>query len=184
MTKIPTGNTWQVFIALEDTRRDLSYKVEFLRKYGFLGGSVTDAELITWSVYSSLVVTVFVELVQALLFVGNNELRRFVNRARCNFVCVCWQGNSSVWATKRVSGVTKRKSDSFRRDSNRHLNAIPGSLNSDMQTETAKRRRQPDRSESGERRAEPRDIEERPAGSRARSSGEDKARWVQANFKT
>nr|XP_024656620.1 coiled-coil domain-containing protein 171 isoform X2 [Maylandia zebra] len=51
-----------------------------------------------------------------------------------------------------------------------------GSLNSDMQTETAKRRRQPDRSESGERRAEPRDIEERPAGSRARSSGEDKAR--------
>lgn len=72
MTKIPTGNTWQVFIALEDIRRDLSYKIEILRKYGFLGGSVTDAELITWSVYSSLVVTVFVELVQALLFVGNN----------------------------------------------------------------------------------------------------------------
>nr|XP_005755296.1 PREDICTED: coiled-coil domain-containing protein 171 [Pundamilia nyererei] len=53
-----------------------------------------------------------------------------------------------------------------------------GSLNSDMQTETAKRRRQPDRSESGERRAEPRDIEERPAGSRARSSGEDKDQEV------
>ncbi|XP_013132632.2 coiled-coil domain-containing protein 171 isoform X2 [Oreochromis niloticus] len=45
-----------------------------------------------------------------------------------------------------------------------------------MQTETAKRRRQPDRSENGERRAEPRDIEKRPAGSRAQGSGEDKAR--------
>ncbi|XP_042072606.1 coiled-coil domain-containing protein 171 [Haplochromis burtoni] len=57
-----------------------------------------------------------------------------------------------------------------------------GSLNSDMQTETAKRRRQPDRSESGERRAEPRDIEERPAGSRARSSGEDKVCRLQAEL--